>query len=136
MGTKAHRKLSRSEAMARIKGRDTRPELLLRQALWRRGLRYRVHKRVEGVRPDVVFIRARLAIFVDGCFFHACPLHGKHPVTNSEYWQRKLARNVERDAENNRALQEAGWRVLRLWEHEIMDDVDAAASRVAESLAT
>lgn len=120
--------------MARIKGRDTRPELLLRQALWRRGLRYRVNKRVEGVRPDVVFPTARIAIFVDGCFWHACPLHGTHPASNQAYWQKKLARNVERDAENNRSLHEAGWHVVRLWEHEILEDPEAAASMIAKLL--
>lgn len=134
MGRVTRKALSRSETMARIKGRDTRPEILLRKALWRRGLRYRVNKRIEGIRPDVVFIGSRLAVFADGCFWHACPLHGTQPVTNQEYWRKKLRRNVERDAENNRALQEAGWRVLRLWEHEILADPDAAASRIAEHL--
>lgn len=136
MGTKTRKALSRSETMARIKGRDTRPEILLRKALWRRGLRYRVNKRVEGIRPDVVFVGSRLAVFVDGCFWHSCPLHGTQPATNTEYWHRKLTRNVERDAENNRTLQEAGWRVLRLWEHDVLEDPEAAAALIAEHLGT
>lgn len=134
MPGKRRRKLSKSEAMARFKGRDTRPEMLLRRALWHRGLRYRLHRRVADTRPDLVFVSAKLAIFVDGCFWHACPLHGSQPATNVDFWRTKLLRNVQRDAENTRTLMAAGWRVLRLWEHEIVEDAEAAADRVAESL--
>lgn len=134
MTGKRRRKLTKSEAMSRVKGRDTRPEMLLRRALWRRGLRYRVNRRVANTRPDLVFLSARLAVFVDGCFWHACPLHGTQPATNAEFWREKLRRNVQRDAENTRTLMAAGWRVLRLWEHEIVGDVEVAADRVARHL--
>jgi DNA mismatch endonuclease (patch repair protein) len=111
-----------SERMRRNPRRDTRPEIELRSELHRRGLRFRkdLPLRVPGrvVRPDVAFTRARIAVFVDGCFWHACPLHGNQPRANTDYWRPKLARNVARDLAVDAALRCAGWRVLRAWEHE------------------
>lgn len=75
------------------------------------------------MRPDIVFTRARVALFVDGCFWHSCPLHGSQPRTNSGYWSPKLQRNRERDLSNNAALSAAGWLVVRAWEHEDPDEV-------------
>ena len=120
-----------SARMRRNRRRDSRPELALRRELHRRGLRFRVDMpvRVPGrlVRPDVVFTRARLAVFVDGCFWHCCPEHGNVPQANSAYWRPKLARNVARDRAVESALSSAGWRVLRAWEHE---PTEAVAERV------
>jgi DNA mismatch endonuclease (patch repair protein) len=100
---------------------DTTPELALRSELHRRGLRFRkdLLLRLEGgrVRPDIVFTRAKLAIFIDGCFWHSCPDHGKVPKANRGYWQPKLARNVERDRLNDTILEQEGWTVLRFHEH-------------------
>ena len=114
--------------------RDTKPELALRRELHRRGLRYRVDAPLPlaGVRrrADVVFPRRRIAVFVDGCFWHGCEQHGTSPSTNATYWTVKIARNVSRDAETRRLLQDAGWVVVRVWEHE---DPTVAASRI-ESL--
>jgi DNA mismatch endonuclease, patch repair protein len=113
---------------------DTRPELSLRRELHRRGLRYRVHvEPVRGARcrADVVFPRRRLAVFVDGCFWHRCPLHGTQPKTNTDYWEAKLERNALRDRLNDEALLAAGWEVLRIWEHE---DPRIAADRVQAAL--
>jgi len=111
--------------------RDSQPELALRRELHRRGLRFRVDLpiRLLGriVRPDVVFTRARLAVFVDGCFWHCCPEHGNVPQTNSSYWGPKLARNVARDRAVDSALLSEGWKVLRAWEHE---PTNAIADRV------
>lgn len=111
---------------------DTGPERRLRSELHRRGLRYRKDHAltVEGmrIRPDVVFAAARVAVFVDGCFWHGCPEHGRRPVSNSEYWGPKLDRNVQRDQQATDALVTAGWRVVRVWEHE---SVDSAADRIA-----
>lgn len=103
--------------------RDTGPELALRRALHAMGLRYRVDHPVrcdEGrpIRPDIVFTRRRVAVFVDGCFWHRCPDHQVMPKANREYWEPKLRRNVERDRETDRRLGRAGWRVVRVWEHE------------------
>jgi len=108
--------------MRRNPRRDTGPELAVRSELQRRGLRFRkdLPLRVRGrvVRPDVVFTRARLAVFIDGCFWHRCPQHGNVPRANGDYWRPKLERNVVRDRAVDAALGEAGWRVLRAWEHE------------------
>jgi DNA mismatch endonuclease (patch repair protein) len=84
------------------------------------------------VRPDIVFTRARVAVFVDGCFWHRCPEHGLAPRSNADYWQTKFAKNVARDLRNNETLAGAGWRVVRVWEHE---DPMAAADRVEQLLA-
>jgi DNA mismatch endonuclease (patch repair protein) len=110
---------------------DTRPEVALRSELHRRGLRFR---KEVGLRPakrlrrvDIVFPRQRLAVFVDGCFWHGCPEHGNQPKVNTAYWSTKLARNVARDAEVTAELEAAGWTVVRVWEHE---DLREAASRI------
>jgi len=113
--------------------RDTKAEIALRSALHRRGLRFRKDHviRCDGlrVRPDVVFTRARVAIFVDGCFWHRCPDHGTMPRRNQGYWMPKLNANVERDRRVDAALAATGWQVERIWEHEA---VEAAAARLAE----
>lgn len=107
----------------------TRPEALVRSELQRGGARFRkdlplrLPKRV--VRPDVVFTRAKLAIFIDGCFWHVCPIHGNQPRVNTRYWRSKLALNVARDRAVDEELVAAGWRVLRAWEHEPADGVAA-----------
>jgi len=105
---------------------DTKPELALRSALHRSGMRFRKDHRVkvdEGrtIRVDVVFPRAKLAVFVDGCFWHRCPQHGTEPKSNTGYWGPKLDRNVERDRETDERLRRAGWEVLRIWEHETVE---------------
>jgi len=115
------------------KRRDTKPELAVRRLLHARGLRYRVDLApLKGYRrrADVVFTRRRIAVFIDGCFWHGCPLHYRVPGTNAGYWEPKIARNVERDAETTVALVAAGWTVLRYWEHvpatEIVEDIVGA----------
>lgn len=101
--------------------RDTKPERALRSLLFAAGYRYRCDLRIplEGTfaRPDIVFTRQKIAIFVDGCFWHSCPTHGSVPRRNGDYWRPKLERNRVRDAAQSRALQAAGWRVIRIWEH-------------------
>lgn len=113
--------------------RDTDPELRLRRELHARGYRYRVDAAVvPGLRrrADLVFRGPRVAVFVDGCFWHRCPEHGNVPRANHEWWRAKLDRNVERDRETDQRLAEAGWLVVRVWEHEMRDDPLAAADRV------
>lgn len=113
--------------------RDTVPELVLRRELHRRGLRYRVdhrpHPRVRR-RADIVFRGPRVAVFVDGCFWHACPQHATWPVNNSSWWRDKLERNVARDRDTDQRLSSLGWVVIRVWEHEINEDVATVAERV------
>jgi DNA mismatch endonuclease (patch repair protein) len=101
--------------------RDTSPERRVRSALHRRGWRFRVDLAVAvaggRARPDIAFTRRRVAVFIDGCFWHCCPEHGRPPLSNVGYWGPKLARNVERDRVDTERLRAAGWRVVRLWEH-------------------
>lgn len=127
--------------MSRVRTRDTAPELELRSELHRRGLRYRVDRRpLKGLpsRADLVFGPAKVAVYVDGCFWHSCPEHGTMPRSNEAFWQQKLARNHERDAAVNAALATAGWTVVRIWEHEEIDlaaDLVEAAVRGSRGLA-
>ncbi len=120
--------------------RDTRPERRVRSLLHARGVRFRVdHRVVAGsisVRPDVVFTRARLALFVDGCFWHACPLHGNEPQRNQAYWTPKLRRNASRDQAVTAALEDDGWLVIRAWEHEAPEEVAECVLRALRARAT
>ena len=116
----AHRK------MAAVGRRDTPQEMTIRKALFRAGCRYRVHFRPLADRrwtADIAFTGAKVLVFVDGCFWHGCPIHGTIPKSNREWWTAKIQRNVERDREADRVLTERGWAVLRVWSHEKPDDV-------------
>jgi DNA mismatch endonuclease, patch repair protein len=109
------------QRMLRTRRRDTTPELALRKALHRVGLRYRVDvSPIKGVRrrADVVFLRQRIAVYIDGCFWHSCPIHATSPKANQAWWAAKLKANQQRDLDTNRHLVAAGWLVLRFWEHE------------------
>lgn len=127
---------TRRRIMQRNRRRDTAPELALRSLLHQRGMRFRVDLPIQvargrPVRPDIVFTRARVAVFVDGCFWHGCPIHGTTPTTRAEYWIPKIDANHERDARNTKALEGDGWRVIRIWEHE---DVVDAATRITSAV--
>jgi DNA mismatch endonuclease, patch repair protein len=115
---------------------DTKPEMALRRALHRQGYRFRKDYRLDlsggtRVRPDIAFTARRVAVFVDGCFWHACPEHGSRPANNVWYWEPKLRRNVERDRAADAALAAAGWDVVRVWEHE---PLEAAVTAVLAAL--
>lgn len=121
-----------SRRMRAIKRRDTGLERAIRSALHRRGLRFRIDYKVtlpdvRAIRVDVAFPRVRLAVLVDGCFWHGCPTHGRVPSTNPQYWPAKLARNRRRDEIVNEQLALIGWTVIRIWEHE---DLEAATEKV------
>jgi DNA mismatch endonuclease, patch repair protein len=114
--------------------RDTTPELALRSALHRRGLRFRVDVAPLADlrrRADVVFRAERLAVFVDGCFWHGCPQHATWPQANGQWWRDKIEGNRARDTDTNQRLADAGWTVVRVWEHE---DLDRAVERVVTAL--
>lgn len=116
--------------------RDTGPELAVRRLLHSRGLRYRVDiAPLTGIRAraDIVFTRAQVAVFIDGCFWHMCPAHFIMPKSNLDYWEPKLRRNVERDRIADNLLREAGWRSLRYWEHEPAATVAQSIARELES---
>ncbi|MFB7461402.1 very short patch repair endonuclease [Streptomyces sp. NPDC056188] len=117
-------------SMRANRSRDTRPELALRRAVHALGLRYRVAARpLPAMRrtADLVFVRAKVAVFLDGCFWHGCPVHHTVAKLNGAFWAEKVAANKARDEDTNHRLQEAGWTVVRVWEHE---DPQAAAHRV------
>jgi DNA mismatch endonuclease, patch repair protein len=124
----------RSRNMKAIRRADTKPEMVLRSALHRLGYRFRKDLRIDlpgaRVRPDIVFTARKVAVFVDGCFWHSCPDHGRQPATNDWYWSPKLQRTVERDRRADRALDEAGWQVIRIWEHVSLADAVTAVQAV------
>lgn len=123
-----------SARLSRQRRRDTKPELALRRLLHAAGLRYRVDRApLPGLRrrADVVFTRARVAVYVDGCFWHSCPVHATHPRNNAQWWADKLAGNVARDRDTDRRLEDAGWTVVRIWEHE---DPATAAEKVVRAV--
>ena len=127
----------RSANMRANRRTDTKPELSLRRALHGLGYRYRKDYRLDlagggRVRPDIVFTARKVAVFVDGCFWHCCPDHGSKPAVNTGYWNPKLLRNVERDRAADAALAAAGWEVVRVWEHE---PLDTAVTAVTDALA-
>ena len=116
--------------------RDTSPEMAVRRAVHALGLRYRVDARPLpslNRRADLVFAGARVAVFVDGCYWHGCPLHGTTAKTNASYWGPKIGGNVQRDLETDRLLAEAGWQSIRVWEHE---DPISVAARVERAVRT
>lgn len=120
--------------MARIRSQNTGPERLLRSALHVRGYRFRLHRRITGVRCDLAFVAARLAVFVDGCFWHGCPEHYVAPHNRAEFWAEKLNANVSRDRRQTSVLEADGWRVLRIWEHDVMHSIDNGAALVVGCL--
>lgn len=125
----------RSRNMRANRRSGTKPEVTLRKALHRMGYRYRKDFRLNvgeiRVRPDIVFTARKVAVFVDGCFWHVCPEHGRQPTINEWYWAPKLRKNVQRDRTVNSALIDAGWQVIRVWEHEALA---AALATVVEAL--
>lgn len=126
-----------SEAVRRVmqanRARDTAPEWAVRRAVHALGLRYRVSVRPEPAlrrTADLVFTRARVAVFIDGCFWHGCPQHRTHPRTNATYWAEKIEGNIARDLDTTARLAAAGWTVLRYWQHE--DPLTVASAIAAE----
>ena len=127
--TDVHDTATRSYNMAMIRCSDTKPEVLLRKTLWHQGLRYSLNSRLPG-KPDLVFSRFKAVVFVDGCFWHACPKHLKWPKSNAVFWKEKITANKKRDVVVNKRLHSLNWNVIRIWEHEIKSDVERCARRV------
>ena len=115
----------RSQIMRAIRSKNTIPELSLRNGLWAKGLRYRIHYGKE--RIDIAFPSEKIAVFVDGCFWHRCPLHSHVPKSNRDYWRPKLEENVERDKGKEERLKLQGWTIVRIWEHELREPNRIAA---------
>ena len=117
--------------MRAAKPRDTAPEKALRSALFRKGMRFRVdQKPIKELnrKADIVFRTTKVAVFVDGCFWHGCPIHGTQAKANAEFWKNKIRQNQDRDADTNKSLKKIGWKVIRVWEHE---NPEKAAKRIS-----
>lgn len=117
---------ARSRIMSAIRSKNTKPELNLRKALWSEGMRFRIHYGKEKI--DIAFPSKKLAIFVDGCFWHGCPKHSHIPKTNKEYWVPKLKKNIERSKAKDERLKANGWNVLHFWEHELVNTLKPIGS--------
>jgi DNA mismatch endonuclease, patch repair protein len=109
----------RSYNMSRIRGKNTAPEIKLRKMLFAAGIRgYRIHYKLPG-KPDIVFTKKKIAIFIDGCFWHKCPVCFQEPENRKEFWMKKIRSNIERDKKVNEQLKNDGWTIIRIWEHQI-----------------
>ena len=126
-------KEQRSYCMSQIKGKNTKPEIALRKALWSLGFRYRIKNKLPG-KPDIVYPSLKVVIFVDGCFWHRCLKHYQPPKTRASFWENKINDNVERDKKNNALLEAKGWFVIRVWEHEIMESLLDSVVRISGEL--
>lgn len=126
-------KKQRSYNMSMIRGKNTTPEITLRKLLFSKGLR---GYRLSGLsgKPDIIYPKYKIAIFIDGCFWHKCPQHFKQPATCKEFWTKKIDGNVKRDKEVNRILNGEGWTVLRFWEHEIEKNINKCYLRIFNEL--
>jgi DNA mismatch endonuclease, patch repair protein len=126
--TKEQRKFN----MSRIKAKNTGPEVKFRKLLYANGIRgYRVHYKLPG-KPDIVFVKKKITIFIDGCFWHMCPACFKEPETSKEFWMKKINSNVERDNNINNHLKSEGWTVIRFWEHDIRKQPEKIISEIRE----
>jgi DNA mismatch endonuclease, patch repair protein len=127
-------KQQRSYNMSRIKARDTKPEITLRRFLRSKGVRgYRIRTNLPG-RPDIVFPKNKVAVFVDGCFWHRCPKCFVKPATRRDFWMKKISGNEKRDSAVNIELEAKGWKIIRIWEHEIRKNPAEAADRILSEL--
>jgi DNA mismatch endonuclease, patch repair protein len=122
-------KKSRSEIMSSIRA-VSKLESMVTQELWKNGLRFRRNVRSLKGTPDIAIKKYKVVIFIDSCFWHFCPIHGKMPKTNIEFWRKKLERNQERDKETNEFYLKNGWNILRVWEHEIRKEFDKTISKI------
>jgi DNA mismatch endonuclease, patch repair protein len=125
-------KKQRSHCMSKIKGRDTKIEIMFRKHLWSLGLKgYRVKSKIYG-KPDFIFPVEKIAVFCDGCFWHKCPKHNTKPKSNKRFWLTKMQNNVKRDKEVNKRLKNEGWTVVRFWEHDLENNLDGCTKRLSK----
>ena len=125
---------ARSALMGRIRSRDTEPETLLRAALWARGLRYRLNARTPVGKADIVVPGKKLAVFIDGCFWHGCPDHYVRPRSRADFWAAKLLENTTRDIRQTAALEALGWRAVRVWEHDVHESLPTVVEEVLTAI--
>lgn len=124
----------RTRTMRGVKSKDSKMEVKFRSALWRSGLRfYKNAKNLPG-KPDIVFPKLKIVVFLDSCYWHGCPLHLRMPKSNLDYWLPKIERNKKRDNEINVYYTENGWRIFRIWEHELKTDFDSQVLKISETV--
>jgi DNA mismatch endonuclease (patch repair protein) len=123
-------KEQRTYNMSQIRGKDTGPEVKLRKLLYSSGIRgYRIHYNLLG-KPDIAFIKKKIAVFIDGCFWHKCPVCFQKPETRKEFWMNKIESNIERDKKVDKQLTNDGWTVIRIWEHEIKKEPEKTVKKI------
>jgi len=123
-------KKKRSEIMSAVRSKDTKMEIAFRKAIWRKGFRYSKNSSKYFGKPDIVLKKYKTAIFLDSCFWHGCKKHCRVPTARKKYWVKKIERNKQRDKEVNRYYKKIGWKVLRIWEHEIFKNLDKPLKRI------
>jgi DNA mismatch endonuclease, patch repair protein len=129
-------KEARSQNMKAIRSTKTTIEERVSKALWSKGIRFRKNVKSLKGKPDIAIKKYKCVIFIDSCFWHACPQHGHIPKSNIEFWQSKLNRNRERDAETNDYYREIGWHVIRIWEHELKENFIGVIDQIAQFIRT
>lgn len=127
-------KTKRSAIMRAVKGKNTKIERDFSNLLRARGFRFSKNSKTILGKPDIVFKKQRILVFIDSCFWHGCPKHLRMPSSNKKYWQVKIERNIGRDKEITRKLKHAGWRVIRVWEHAIVANTERSAQRITKAL--
>jgi DNA mismatch endonuclease (patch repair protein) len=125
-------KEKRSEVMRAVKSRDSKIEVAFRKSLWKLGFRYRKNASNYFGKPDIVLKKHKAVIFVDSCFWHGCPEHLRMPSSNRDYWVKKIEKNKSRDLAVNKHYRDNGWTVLRIWEHDLVEDLESAVKSVEE----
>lgn len=123
----------RSETMRRVKSKNTSLELKVRSALYKRGLRYRLNYPLPG-KPDIIFPKQKIVIFIDSCFWHGCPEHLRKPASNIIYWSEKIKKNIARDKMVNKKYKEMDWKIIRLWEHDLKKDFEKTISNLVHAV--
>jgi DNA mismatch endonuclease (patch repair protein) len=124
----------RSQTMKAVKSKNSKMEVKFRSTLWRLGFRFYKNVGTMPGKPDIVFPRKKIIIFLDSCFWHGCPLHLRLPSSNVEYWQAKINRNQSRDEKINNIYSEMNWRIFRIWEHELKENFDDLLQKIAKEL--
>lgn len=123
----------RTFCMSRIRSKNTSPEVMLRKHIFKAGFRYKIRSNLVG-KPDIVFSKEKVVIFVDGCFWHGCSIHSKLPSTNTEYWSNKIMNNQNRDNRVTKELEAIGWLVIRFWEHDVKTNIDSCVNKIKSVL--
>ena len=119
--------------MSQIKSKNAKPEIIIKKLIWKKGYKYRIGHGLIG-KPDMVFSFCRVVVFIDGCFWHSCPEHCRIPLSNVAYWKQKISSNKKRDRRINSQLKKEGWRVIRVWEHDVKNNLTKAVECILKGI--